>query len=199
MNPKPCFVDEPDDNVGARPPTLDAFPRRAGGLISPKCRSLLDYWRGLPAGPGGIPHRRSVDPVAIGARLLPHIFLCEYLADGVLVRLQGSYLSEQAGQTMTGRRIDGTTFGANAGLILALYDWVRTAGMPLATHETVLTTRFDVIPCEVLHLPLRRDRPGGGTEIGYVLGALDRLDRRVLPRHDLHAKEFEAIQIVEDL
>ncbi|MGF1626372.1 MAG: PAS domain-containing protein [Alphaproteobacteria bacterium] len=198
MLPQPRPATEPE--LHAR--LLADFPRVTGGLRSPATRGVLAYWRALVPGAGGVPHRRAVDPIGIGGRLLPHIFLCEYAADGrILIRLQGSYLAEQAGQTMTGRHIDQSTFGVNAPAILRLYETVRATRCPLATHETVLTTRHDVIPCEVLHLPLLRDAPGtsGATEIGYVLGALDRLDDGLLPRHALQAKEVESIHVVDGI
>ena len=197
MQSRPCQPVDPAEEPVAASALLDGFPRLPGGLRSVKTRALLAYWRALPAGPSGIPHRRAVDPIGIGSRLLPHIFLCEYRPDGILIRLQGSYLSEQAGQTMTGLVIDGTTFGSNAAAILRLYGWVRETGRPLATHENVLTTRHDIIPCEVMHLPLLRDCPTGGVEVGYVLGALDRLDWGPLPHHDLQAKEWDTIQVVD--
>jgi len=198
MQPLPRAVQRPLPAAREVPSRLlVGFPHVDGGLRSAQSRALLAYWRALPAGPGGIPHRRAVDPVGIGPRLLPHIFLCEYRTDGrILIRLQGSYLAEQAGQSMTGRHIDQTTFGVNAGAILTLYQAIREIGRPLATHETVLTTRNDVIPCEVMHLPLLRDAPAGGTEIGYVLGSIDRLQHGPLPRHDLQAKEFEGIHVI---
>ena len=92
----------------AAPEPLESFPVIAGGLRSSVTRQVLTYWRQLSMRVGGgLPPRDLLDPADISARLLPHLFLCEFLDDGgVLIRLQGSYLADRAGQALSRRRID---------------------------------------------------------------------------------------------
>lgn len=174
---------------------LASFPKVGGGLRSAKCRGLLVYWRDLSLrADGGLPSRRLLDPLNIAPALLPHLFLFEYLEDGgVLIRLQGTFLAEQAGQTMTGRCIDASTFGDAASVVLRLYEAVRRARRPIASREQVTTSHGYAISCEVLHLPLLRD----DGRVGYVVGALDRIDGIVDNHGRFAAQAWDAIQIVE--
>jgi hypothetical protein len=174
---------------------LASFPRVGGGLRSAKCRGLLEHWRTLcvRAG-GGLPSRTLLDPLNIAPALLPHLFLCEYReGGGVLIRLQGTYLADQAGQTMTGLCIDASTFGEAAPVVLRLYEAIRRARRPIASHEQVLTSHGYTISCEVMHLPLLRE----DGRVGYVLGALDRIDTVVNNKGRFAARAWDAIQIVE--
>ena len=134
------------------PSAIDSLCRVAGGLRSRVSRDLLAYWHMLcDKAEGNLPTRAMVDPAAIGPRLLPHIFLCEYLDDGdVLIRLQGSYLAARAYQTLTNQRIGSGFFGASAPAILAVYDAVRLHRCPIATHETRRHEGI-LIKAEVMH------------------------------------------------
>lgn len=182
--------------TGRLPASIRAMRTVAGGLQSARTRALLDYWKALPAVPGGVPLRRAVDPIAIGPALLPHVFLCVFLDDEkVQIRLQGSYIEEEAGQPMAGRMIDADSFGVNAPAMLDVYRAVRILARPIATHETVLTSVYRTILTEVLHLPLC-DEDGNLT---YVLGAMDRLDHQRLPSKEFFAAEWATIRIVEDV
>ncbi|MEZ5668501.1 MAG: PAS domain-containing protein [Alphaproteobacteria bacterium] len=153
---------------------LDGFVRVAGGLRSDMTRGLLDFWTALRGRCGGLPTRAMVEPAAIGSRILPHIFLCEYLDDGgVLIRLQGSYLGSRAYQALTGQRIGPKSFGGNSSAILSIYNAVRALERPIGTHERSMRPDCPVIVAEVLHTPLAAE-PGGPAR--FVLGALDRID-----------------------
>lgn len=167
-----------------------------GGLQSVKTRALLDYWKCLPVGEHDVPSRRDVDPVAIGPAILPHIFLSTLLEDGQIeIRLQGTYIEEQAGQTMTGLKVDTSTYGVNAPAVRDIYHAVRSLRRPIATHETVLTSVYRTILTEVVRVPLL----DGNGQVTQVLGALDRLDDQHLPGRDFFAAEWATIRIVEDI
>ncbi|MEZ5668504.1 MAG: PAS domain-containing protein [Alphaproteobacteria bacterium] len=179
---------------------LAALATIAGGLVSQVTRDMLAYWGSLCERNGcRVPARSQLDPGEIPPRLLPHLFLCEFTPDGgVLIRLQGGYLSESAGQALTWRRIDRQTFGDNAAAVLQVYAAVRDTGRPIATHQRVLTTLGVPIVSEVLHLPFcRGDRPDG--PVGFVLGALDRIDNAVAGGRDARAAEWTSIEVLRSV
>ena len=185
-----------EDPTDTLPESVRMMRTVPGGLQSDKTRKLLDYWRQLPTGENGVPFRRDVDPIAIGPATLPHIFLNTLLDDGeVEIRLQGTYIEEQAGQTMTGLRVDTSTFGVNAPAVRDIFHAVRSLRRPIATHETVLTSVYRTILTEVVRVPLLDD----SGRITRVLGALDRLDEQRLPVNEFFAAEWATIRIVEDI
>ncbi len=69
---------------------------------------LLDVWRQQCPGPGRLPPRLAIDPIALGPELLPYVALVEAVDDGrrFRFRLVGSQLAENAGLDLTGRYVD---------------------------------------------------------------------------------------------
>jgi hypothetical protein len=68
-----------------------------------------DYWRARchGAGPGTLPRRRDIDPVALG-RLLPHVFLLDIVGPSARLRwrLVGSAIAFREGGDPTGRWVE---------------------------------------------------------------------------------------------
>src|SRR3546814_12591981 len=74
------------------------------GFRGPFCRSLYEYWLGLPKPRGSLlPLKSALDPTAI-PRLLPRIVLHDLRQPGrSLLRLVGTGMAEQYGFVPTGR------------------------------------------------------------------------------------------------
>ena len=69
--------------------------------------ALLAYWIRL-CGTRGMPARREVDPLALGARLLPHMAIIDVLDGGTRFRFRlcGTGLAAAAGVDLTGKYVD---------------------------------------------------------------------------------------------
>jgi|GEM_PF-6506828 hypothetical protein len=152
---------------------------RDEGVMSPVNRGVLSYWRGLARDEGeafNVPARKVLDPLDISPALLPHLFLSELAADpfSVRIRLQGQYLSDRAGQSLVGRFIDADSFGENWQEVLGIYRQLVESRCPIVTRERHIGAQDWAIEAEVLHLPLL----GADGAIGFVFGALDRVDLR---------------------
>lgn len=76
-------------------------------LAEPRLARLLDYWRSRRPGPDLLPARTAIDPLELGADLLPYVAIVETIGDHAdyRFRLVGSKLTEHAGLDLTGRRI----------------------------------------------------------------------------------------------
>jgi hypothetical protein len=67
---------------------------------------LLSYWE-TARGTRPMPTKTDIDPVRLGAKLLPHVLLVELVAGGRLrYRLCGTALIEAAGADITGKHVD---------------------------------------------------------------------------------------------
>lgn len=68
---------------------------------------LCEFWFGARPRPGHLPGRQHIDPVAIGADLLPYIALLDVTGNmRVRFRLFGTKLLEYAGRDLTGLYAD---------------------------------------------------------------------------------------------
>jgi hypothetical protein len=74
----------------------------------PTVRTVTDYWAGLPATALGVPLRSDFDPVALPARVLPHIWMVDLEREPrrFRFRLCGSHLVRALGFDPTGRYYD---------------------------------------------------------------------------------------------
>lgn len=136
-------------------------------------RKLLFCWQSLPGASGGLPARSDYSPTDIPPVVLPHVFLCQITPDPfqVLIRLQGTYLAERAGQKYSGRLIDAATFGDNYQAILEVYRLVWQEQTPLVTEQRIQSPDGQTVITEVLHLPLAGN--GAEKEVAFVTGSLD--------------------------
>jgi hypothetical protein len=73
----------------------------------PMLSDLLAYWERLRGG-RAMPSRRDIDPLALGARLLPHVIIVDVVDGGVRFRFRlcGSAVADAAGLDLTGKYID---------------------------------------------------------------------------------------------
>lgn len=60
----------------------------ADALIHPVLEPLLRYWGDKRGAQRAMPERRDIDPLEIGARLLPHLMLCDLFDHGNRVRFR---------------------------------------------------------------------------------------------------------------
>ncbi len=76
-------------------------------LWHPRVRALYEYWRSIHPGPGRLPGRAAVDPMAI-PRLLPYIMLLDVVGQPprFRYRLIGTRMVDALGTDFTGRWLD---------------------------------------------------------------------------------------------
>ncbi|MGH6995294.1 MAG: PAS domain-containing protein, partial [Stellaceae bacterium] len=60
----------------------------ADALIHPVLDSLLRYWNDKRGAERPMPERKEIDPLEMGARLLPHLLLCDLFDRGNRVRFR---------------------------------------------------------------------------------------------------------------
>lgn len=157
-------------------------------------RQLLSYWQSLSGPSSSLPQRTAYSPIDIPPPVLPHVFLCQISHDPfeVLIRLQGTYLAERAGQHYSGKRIDATTFGENYQDILDGYRLVCRERAPLMTEQRVESLNGRSVITEVLQLPLAGD--GDQNEVAYVTGSLDIIGGNAKAWTDFQAAEWSVLQ-----
>ena len=70
-------------------------------------QGLMTYWQ-TACGARPMPAKADIDPIRLGARLLPHLLLLEVVDGGARFRyrLCGSANTEAAGMDLTGRHVD---------------------------------------------------------------------------------------------
>lgn len=157
-------------------------------------RKLLLCWQNLAGASDVIPPRSAYSPLDIPPVVLPHVFLCQITRDPfqVLIRLQGTYLAERAGQHYGGKLIDAVTFGDNYQTILEGYRQVCQEQAPLVTEERVESPEGQIVKTEVLHLPLGGDRPEQG--VAFVTGSLDIIGGNSKSWVDFQAQKWSVIR-----
>lgn len=157
-------------------------------------RKLLLCWQNLLGPSDCMPPRSAYSPTDIPPAVLPHVFLCQVSKDPfeVLVRLQGTYLTERAGQHYSGQLIDAATFGENYEAILDGYRQVCREKVPLVTEERVESPNGRTVITEVLHLPLAGD--AAGNEVAYVTGSLDIIGGNSKSWIDFQAQRWSVIR-----
>ncbi|MBL8689533.1 MAG: PAS domain-containing protein [Rhodospirillaceae bacterium] len=127
---------------------------------------LVAYWRRLV--PAGLPGRQHVDPVEIGATLLPHIFLADVLDDGRRFRwrLIGTHIVNHAASDDTGRDLDATIAPAMRETIIGHYRETMRTRHPLCHRSKFVGRDRRVYRYERVLMPLAAD----GSAIDMILG-----------------------------
>lgn len=95
---------------------------------------LLDLWRAARPAPDLLPGRAAIDPLTLGADLLPYAALIEatHNATRFRFRLVGSQLAEHAGLDLTGHYIEDLNSNSDyVEYVNSLYRLGRDAGLPV--------------------------------------------------------------------
>lgn len=95
---------------------------------------LLSLWRAARPAPGCLPGRAAIDPLTLGAELLPYAALIEATdnATRFRFRLVGSKLAEHAGLDLTGHYIEDINPNRDyAEYVNSLYRLARDEGLPI--------------------------------------------------------------------
>lgn len=95
---------------------------------------LLTLWRAARPAPDRLPARAAIDPVTLGAELLPYAALIEatHNAARFRFRLVGSKLAEHAGLDLTGHYIEDINPNREyADYVNSLYRLARDEGLPI--------------------------------------------------------------------
>lgn len=95
---------------------------------------LLEVWQQQYPGPGRLPPRLAIDPIALGPELLPYVALIEAVDGGrrFRFRLVGSRLAQNAGLDLTGRHVDEVNPNRSyAAYIAELYTQSMSARRPV--------------------------------------------------------------------
>lgn len=104
-------------------------------------RRLLDHWRGLPKGAGGLPSSRALDPIDI-AWALGAVSLVDVTGDPPACRfryaLDGSWQVERYGFDMTGKTLEEFPEPETRELIRESYLEAATARRPLARRRDLM-------------------------------------------------------------
>lgn len=132
--------------------------------LGPLAGSLLTYWRvNCPA--GGLPDRRSFDPVLLG-RWLGYLSLYEFEAErnDFRNRLEGSYVADLTGENWTGRRASEVDARFGTGFLAELHE-VRSQWRPVAHLIKVFQKEYSV--AERVLLPVAVE-PGGPADQIFV-------------------------------
>lgn len=133
---------------------------------SGRLAQLVAYWRRLV--PAGLPGRQHVDPVEIGATLLPHIFLADVLDDGRRFRwrLIGTHIVNHAASDDTGRDLDATIAPEMRETIIGHYRETMRTRRPLCHRSEFVGRDRRVYRYERVLMPLA----GDGSAIDMILG-----------------------------
>ncbi|HYL32672.1 MAG TPA: PAS domain-containing protein [Stellaceae bacterium] len=77
-------------------------------LIHPVLDSLLRYWNDKRGAERLMPERKDIDPLEMGARLLPHLLLCDLLERGNRIRFRvvGTNIVRRWGFEPTAKYLD---------------------------------------------------------------------------------------------
>ena len=155
---------------------------------------LLSYWQGLIEATEVMPKRVDYSPIDIPPDVLPHVFLCQItpVPFQVLIRLQGTYIVERAGQHHSGRMIDAETFGEDYQAVIEGYRRVYQERVPLVTEERVESPDGLNVVMEVLHLPLAGSEVRD--EVSYVTGSLDIIGGNSKSWMDFQAQRWSVLR-----
>jgi hypothetical protein len=149
-------------------------------MISPRhtsLRQLLDYWQRLK-GDRSMPRKREFDPVDLPARVLPRLFLIEFLegAANYRLRLMGTYLRDTYGREFTWcRLVDDEMPGVTKTTTYQLLGVMMKTGEPqysLGPDRFRLKDTYSLV--EQVLLPLADDEG----HLGFAVGAVDYPDMR---------------------
>lgn len=170
------------------------LPRRDAmvGFRSPLCRSLYEYWLGLPKPEGSVlPLKSSLDPTAI-PKLLPRVVLHDLRQPGrSILRLVGTGMAEQYGFDPTGR--DYIEYVAPERQASALAQLVKVATHPCGMRvviENIHASGKSLVD-EAAGFPLEADDGSGR----FLLFVDEPVERPAF--HDPRRKPLEILRVLE--
>jgi hypothetical protein len=137
-------------------------------IRTPLLRRLYRYWLGRSAD-GRLPDRSSIDPLGIGAALLPHVMLVEFddAADTLRYRLVGSAIVWHHGREFTGRALEDVIHPLQLDWVRGLYQAMRHERRPVYAESVYRRDNEWEDVTRRLYLPLTR----GGDAIEMALSA----------------------------
>lgn len=156
----------------SRRPAIDTEDR----LGDPAIREMAAFWRALPAGPDGVPHRDSFDPADVPAHLLPNLFLASVgeTAPRYRYRLVGTAITNFTGRDLTGLPIDESTYGEFADAAIFFFDQVVELRRPIGLKGNAYwVAGGEWMAVELIAMPLATD----DAVVGRILGLYVRTHR----------------------
>lgn len=141
-----------------------------GSRAFDKARQAEAAWRSFSA--SGHPTRAQVDPLALGAALLPYVVIIEVLDDGFDFRwrLFGSRHEAEYGADLTGTTVRGLMHGnPSAGSFLGILAAARRAEAPTYFRLSYLSRQVLFRNASGVFLPLSDD----GANVSALLGCAD--------------------------
>lgn len=128
--------------------------------------ALYLYWN-RRRGRRRMPDRRDIDPLDLGAKLLPHVGLMDLVDGGgrVRYRLLGTAIVERWGSDPTGKFMDEVMSGSYSEYVHGLYRQLARARAPIFSESVF---RWDVagfVRTRRIYLPLTH----GGDEVAIAL------------------------------
>lgn len=135
--------------------------------LDPRQQELCDAWCRLARGHGGLPPRRTFDPVDF-PRALSSLILAELLDNGALYyRVVGSDMVAAWGADFTGKHLHDIMEGEYHAFIRGLFDEAITKRLPIFSHSRFQWHRGRSLDTRRLFLPFaRNDDP---QRVGFVL------------------------------
>lgn len=142
--------------LSADPVGADAFP-----AASPVAQ-LYRYWQSVAPAPGVLPGRQHIDPLGIGASLIPWVFLLDVIrAPGAAVdyrfRLVGTSSVALVGRDATGQLASAVFGKVDALFMLTTFDQTVTDAAPTFWIATVPHDRIGEVTIHRGLFPLARD------------------------------------------
>lgn len=138
-----------------------------GHVEQPLLRDLIQYWMAA-AHERAMPARRDIDPAEI-PRLLPFIWLCDYLPESrrFRYRLMGDHVRDAYDSNITGRYLDETVVPNAQERVF--YYFHKVVDLPCVAHISGRLYAEEKTPAqgERVLLPLSSD----GTNVDMILGA----------------------------
>ncbi len=136
---------------------------------SPVLVDLLQFWHEVK-GKRPMPARVDMDPLKMGAKLLPHILLIDVEHEPEVRyrwRLIGTHITTVLNRDMTGAYWDEIYDGKSLATLRLRADWVLQHRKPVRAtgHATSQGREFETL--EALHLPLSND----GTKVNMIIAA----------------------------
>jgi hypothetical protein len=134
-----------------------------------KLAELLRYWQRLKG--DALPARGDLDPIDIGAALLPHVFLADVLDGGRRFRwrLIGTHILRHAGSNDTGKDLEVSLAPAMKETIIGHYRRVVDERRPLCHRGEFVGRDQRLYRYDRLLLPLASD----GERVDLVLGGAE--------------------------
>lgn len=131
-----------------------------------KLVGLFAFWQSLA--PAGLPGRRHLDPITIGAALLPHVFLADVLDGGTRFRwrLIGTHIVSHAGTDDTGQELGAAVAPGMRETILGHYRQVARDRRPLCHRSEFVGRDKRIYRYDRLLLPLAAD----GATVDMIFG-----------------------------